>query len=454
MRHLQHARLWCYLLPLTTGCQLWLGEYSVDRQDPVGTDQLCEVERSVFDTPFEAQSDAQLATLDDYYAEANPELVERFDTVSRDFANAASTRSATYLMGEAGAGKSFIMRRIEDVFPKELTCDLSLAAVLGAPSDVLPTKRLPDLATIDESVVLNSLPGFVDPGAFSMPDFLEDRGCVRDGKVTPLILLDGVDEIHTTSAHALLRALESFLLTGGEDFVHVVVSGRPEGFAPWFADPMRGETTGEIVELVRLQTPEYVTRGDVSFRLTEYLDFAMQLEDVEAAGELDEYLDSVTDALEEYPFLRYSLSNLAVGNVVLQHTAPGMDESEYTLKTKIFEDLLARDAETHGRPGTGSRYDGTYRDVLERVAAQYSDVSAKGEFTVSPNASVELFDAAGKSLGEVLVTAVLERSGLAYLSSPSSTTKRFRFSPFWVHGYLAERNNQATAPNYTFQGCK
>lgn len=454
MRTLERAKRVCYLLPLTTGCQLWIGEYSVDRQDPVKTDELCEVEQSLFDTPFDAKSNDQLATLDDYYAEANPELVARFNAVSQDYANATPTRSATYLMGEAGAGKSFIMGRIEDVFPKEDTCDLSLAEVLGAPSEVLPTKRLPDLATIDEAVVLNTLPGFVDPGAFSMLDFLEDRGCVRDGKITPLVLLDGVDEIHTTAAHAMLRSLESFLLKGGEDFVHVVVSGRPEGFAPWFADPMRGDETGEIVELVRLHTPEYVTGGDVSFRLTEYLDFAMQLEDIEAAGELDDYLDSLTDALEEYPFLRYSLSNLAVGNVVLQHTAPGMDESEYTLKTKIFEDLLARDAETHGRPGTGSRYDATYRDALERLAAQYSDVSDKGEFTVSPNASIELFDSAGKSLGEVLITAVLERSGLAYLSSPSSTTKRFRFSPFWVHGYLAERNNQGTSPNYTFQGCK
>jgi hypothetical protein len=310
------------------------------------------------------------------------------------------------------------------------------------------------LATLDESTTLNSLPGFVDPGAFSLPKFLEEQGCVVDGQVKPLLVLDGLDEIHTSSGHALLREIEQFLVDGGDTFMHIVALGRPEGFAPWFADPMRGETTGKVVKLLRLKTPMYLTAGDIEFRLREYLDFAEQLDDAEASGELDEYIDSVLKALKRYPFLRYSLSNLAVGNVVLQHTAPGMDESEFTLKSKIFDDLIARDAETHGRPGTGSRYDTTYLRLLEYVAAIHSNVNDKGEFTVSPTESVPLFSATGEVLGEVLATATLERSGLAYLASPTSTTRRFRFSPFWVHGYLAERYNKRTAPKYDYKGCR
>jgi len=328
-----------------------------------------------------------------------------------------------------------------------------LAEVLAAPSDLHPTKRLPDLTTINESLTLNSLPGFVDPGAFDLRKFLEEQGCVVGGQVKPLLVLDGLDEIHTSSAHALVREVEQFLLAGGDDFVHMVLSGRPEGFAPWFSDPMRGDTTGKVVELLRLRTPLYVTAGDVALRLREYLEFSKQLAEVEANEALDDYTDSVLEALEAYPFLRYSLSNLAVGNVVLQHTAPGMDESEMSLKGKIFEDLIARNADTHRRPGTGTRYDASYLGVLEEIAATYANVNARGEFSVSPKDSVVLESVTGESLGEVSVIGTLERSGLAYLASPSSKTKRFRFSPFWVHGYLAERYNARHTPKYQYRGC-
>jgi hypothetical protein len=454
MHSRRRFRDFALLLPLTTSCQLWVDEYAADREDPVDVTELCDVEQSVFDVDLRLDSNDHLATLEEYYAEANPDLVEQFETVTRNFTELAPVRTATYLMGEAGAGKSFMMRRLVNAFPEEQTCDLSLAEVLAAPSDVLPTKRLPDLATIDESVTLNSLPGFVDPAAFSLPKFLDEQGCVVDGAVKPLLVFDGLDEIHTSSAHALLREVEQFLIDGGDSFVHIVALGRPEGFAPWFADPMRGDTTGRVVELLRLKTPMYLTAGDVEFRLREYLDFAEQLEDAEASGELGEWVDSVLKALKRYPFLRYSLSNLAVGNVVLQHTAPGMDESEYTLKSRIFEDLIARDAETHGRPGTGSRYDASYLQLLEQIAAKYANVNDKGEFTVSPKDALPLSSVTGEPLGEVLVTATLERSGLAYLASPTSTTKRFRFSPFWVHGYLAERYNERAAPKYDYRGCR
>lgn len=442
------------LLPLAGSCQLWVDEYTADREDAVDVSELCEVEHSRFDVDLDLDSQERLATLEDYYAEANPDLVAQFEIVAQNYADTAPVRTATYLMGEAGAGKSFVMRRLVNAFPEARVCDLSLAEVLAAPSDVLPTKRIPDLATIDESVTFNSLPGFIDPGAFSLPKFLEEQGCMVEGVVKPLLVFDGLDEIHTSSAHALLREVEQFLLDGSDTFVHIVALGRPEGFAPWFSDPMRGETTGKVVELLRLKTPMYLTAGDVEFRLREYLDFTEQLEDAEANGELEEYVGSVLEALEQHPFLRYSLSNLAVGNVVLQHTAPGMEESEFTLKSRIFEDLIARDAETHGRPGTGSRYDTTYLRLLEQIAASYSSVSEKGEFTVSPTDALPVFSATGDAMGEVLVTATLERSGLAYLGSPTSTTKRFRFSPFWVHGYLAERYNQRTAPRYAYRGCR
>lgn len=442
------------LLPsLFCGCQLWVGDYAADRDDPVETANLCGTEHKRFEVKLNLRSDEQQESLEAYYAAANPHLVEQFNKIVQAAVASTPTRTATYLTGEAGAGKSFMMRTLVNAFPSSDVCDLSLPEIFSATSEDLPTERKPDLATIDGEVTLNTLPSLRDEDSFALPAFLRAQGCITPDRTTPLIVLDGLDEVHPKAALALLREVEAFLLDDEPTFVHLVVLGRPEGFAPWFANPARGEATGRVIDLLALHTPTYVTRGDISFRLREYLDFTMQLDAAEASGEFDAHVDSLASALDRYPFLRYSLSNLAVGNVVIQHTAPGLNESEYRLKAKIFEDLLARNVDTHGRPGTGTRYDKAYIELFEEIAATHSNVNDKGEFTVSPTEALLLTDDKGQTLGEVLTTSVLERSGLAYLASPTSTTKRFRFSPFWVHGYLAERYNQRVAPKYEYIGC-
>jgi hypothetical protein len=438
------------------GCQLFVDDYVADRGDPIDTSALCDLEnakRGPFYLPLDVDSNAHLQEIEAYYTRANPDLMERFDEVAQDFADGESSKTATYLMGEAGIGKTFVMRRLLTRFDEQETCEVDLAAALSTASERLPTRPEPDLATIDGDVVLNELPGFVRPESFSLTTFLEEQGCIRDGHIASLILLDGVDEIHARSARVLVREVEKYLLTKTDAFVHLVLLGRPEGFSPWFSDPARGDATARVTKTIRLRPPQYITKGDVAFRLREYLKFALTLDLHERNGTLDDYVDSVITALERYPFLRYSLGNLSVGNVVLQHTGPDRNETGLSLKAKIFDDMMERNVGTHGRPGSGSRFDAGYRAALEQIAARYTNVNSNGEFIVSPNDTVTLVNALGDPLGEVLVTAVLERSGLAYLSSPTSTTKRFQFSPFWLHGYLAERYNQRIAPKYVHREC-
>lgn len=445
------------LLPLfgiVAGCQLWVDEYKADLDDPVDSSHLCAIEHATSEVKLDATSLDHYDTLEEYYAEANPELMKRFDEVADAYADGRTVTSVTYLTGEAGAGKSFVISHLTGGFTEDQACDLSLAKVLAKPSEQFPTTLRPDLATLDGTVVINELPGFVDPDAFSLAQFLEAQGCSSPVGEQPLVILDGIDEIHPDSARVVLRAVEDYASDEQPGFVHFVVSGRPEGFSPWFRDPMRTDLPKGVAELFRLNTPTYASKGDVTFRLTDYLAFSKQLVLFEEDGDLDAYVDSVWSHLERYPFLRYSLRNLSVGNVILQHTAPGSDAPESDLKRKLFLDLLARNSGTHGRPGTGSPYDASYQELLERLATTYVNVNDDGEFTVGPVDSLPLLDTSGTTLGEVLVSHVLERSGLAYLASPTSTTKRFRFSPLWVHGYLVERRNQRAAPKYTYDGCK
>src|SRR5690606_35710637 len=170
--------------------------------------------------------------------------------------------------------------------------------------------------------------------------------------------------------------------------------------------------------------------------------------------EVESFVDSVAQALDEHPFLTYSMGNLAVGNVVIEQTAPDLEISEHSLKRGLFDDILLRNAGTHGRPGADSEHEGAYRRALEDIAARYANVDASGRFIVRSEDTVEAFGDDGESLGSLRVRNVLNRAGVAFLTEPVMATTRYRFDPFWLHGHLIERRNQRLIENYSPMGCE
>jgi hypothetical protein len=241
---------------------------------------------------------------------------------------------------------------------------------------------------------------------------------------------------------------------GAGPFLHFIVVGRSSAFATWLTAPERTQENNDILDRFDLAAPTYRTAGDLEFRVRGYLDFIGELANVEAAGELDAYVASFTDAVSAYPFLTYSTGNLAVGNVVIEHTAPGRAESEEALKVGLFDDILLRNAQSHGRPGDGSEYDAAYRRVLEEIAVRYVEVDDAGDFVVRSEDTVEVTDDEGAVLGEVRVRNVLDRGGVAFLTSGVESTTRYRFEPFWLHAHLIERYNQRLDPDYAYRPCE
>ena len=142
------------------------------------------------------------------------------------------------------------------------------------------------------------------------------------------------------------------------------------------------------------------------------------------------------------------------GNFVIDQTALELGTSERTLKARLFDDILERDVDTHGRPGADSEFDDVYRRALEDIAARYVDVDSQGRFSVSPDDTVECFGEDGTSLGRLRVRDVLNRSGMAFLSDPRRTSTRYRFDPFWLHGHLIERRNERLNTGYQYQSCE
>ena len=60
-------------------------------------------------------------------------------------------------------------------------------------------------------------------------------------------------------------------------------------------------------------------------------------------------------------------------------------------------------------------------------------------FEVLSEDSWQVTDDAGATLGEVRVHDVLDRTGVALLTSACASGTRYRFDPFWIHTHLVER---------------
>ena len=428
----------CIAAVCGSACQALVGDYEV--APLIDSATLCAVEKQQFLLKLDLDSEVQLESLDEYYIAANPNLVEHLTGIAQDYLSETDRRGVTYVLGDAGIGKSYVMRNAFDEFgDHKCTIELRPAA---------PETR-PDLVTSD-GVVLNELRAFPQSKSFDLESLLEEQ-CVRAGALQPLVFLDGIDEIHDDSAGALLQAVNELVLEAKRPFLQVVVAGRPEGFRPWLSNPARTERDRAIVTQFHLEAPRYTTRGDLEFRLRGYLEYAGELQDIEANGRLDVHLDSLVEVLNRHEFLTYSLGNLALGNFAIQHAKPGANETELQIKAGIFDDWLGRNAETHNRPGSGSEWDGPYRRLLQDIAARYANVTNEGEFTVAAQDAIEVIDDDGMSVGEVRVRDALLHSGVAYLMSPSSATPRFRFSPFWLHGFLLESYNERLGA--TYRGC-
>jgi hypothetical protein len=242
--------------------------------------------------------------------------------------------------------------------------------------------------------------------------------------------------------------------TGAGPFIRFIVAGRPEAFNTWLTDPGRTDSNSAIEDPFTLNAPRFQTGGDLDFRVREYLVYSGQLDGLEASGQLDGYITSVTDAVASNPFLTYSMGILAVGNIAIEHTKPGADEGEQQIKVGLFDDIIERGAATHRRPDAGSALAGPYLRLLEDIAARYADVGDDGVFEVLSEDKMEVRDDAGALLGEVRVRDVLDRGGAAFFTSAFAADTRYHFDPFWVHAHLVERYNQRTIPGYAYRTCQ
>jgi hypothetical protein len=144
------------------------------------------------------------------------------------------------------------------------------------------------------------------------------------------------------------------------------------------------------------------------------------------------------------PFLLRSISNLALQNALFEDPNAANDSTEQ-LKAELFKAMLDRNKHSHGRPDSNSD---TYRYLLENTAAIYADkpLGQDGAFVVSAQDTIKFIaPTQAHSCAAVLASDLLSRSGVVFLDPADTTEMLFRFSPLWLHRYLAEEYNISVA---------
>jgi hypothetical protein len=348
-------------------------------------------------------------------------------------------------MGGPGVGKSYVALGL-DQFPADDQCTIRTGEFAESGGQGIDFEPKDDLATLDGGLAFNQLPTFSDPDAFTFDRFLAAGGCLREGLLAPLVILDDLNELHDDSVWLLLREAEAFISRHDEDnpFVHVLVFARPEAFAAWLREP-RWNPPRSLQVAPPLEGGLYTTTGDFEFTYRDYLDYRRKPSP--SQQEIDAFIKLVTG----YPFLTYSIRILSVRNFVIDASLGHM-QSEADLKAAAYDSLIERNRQTHGR---GKAYPMSYQYLLEDIAARYLDqVDRDGFFVVDVQDRIEVYDESGKqAIGEVYVRDVLDRSGIATFERPESILTRYRFDPFWILAHLVEQRNQRRYPGHEYRTC-
>jgi hypothetical protein len=415
------------------------------RPGPLDISPLCAIDEQLA-IPISIDEPNRYPDLLPYYRESNHELFDHLDAIAQAYESGQAHRGATYVMGGPGVGKSYVSRAL-DQFPEADQCTIRMGEFADSGGQGIAFKRVTDLATLDGAWTFNELPTFADPEAFTLDSLLVAGGCIRHDQIAPLVIIDDLNEVHDESISLILKEVEAFISQpdAADSFVHILVFGRPEAFAPWLRQYRR--TPPRALQVAQpLEGGTYTTSGDLEMTYSDCLDYRRM--PAPSQEELDAFVRLVVD----HPFLTYSIRILAVRNFVIE-ASQGHVTTERALKTSVYNSLIERDRQVHGR---GIAHPLSYQYLLEDIAARYLDqVDDEGFFVVNAGDTIQVYDDDRKNVvGEVDVRTVLDRSGITRLRNPASTLARYRFDPFWIQAHLVEQRNQYFHPGHEYVTCE
>jgi serine/threonine protein kinase len=398
---------------------LWRPWASPD--SPIPIEQICRVDRRL---SYEiSTAPAHANNLPSLYrnAPSNTDLFGHLDQLRQLYRNGASHRGITYIYGAPGVGKSFIVRNHLMKLLPDRTCVVKLTDV--------------------------RLPGIADSSDFQLGPLFSASGCERDGELVPLMVIDDIDEIAPELSRQILRSLDKLIQETGQPeagYLHIIVVGGSEGFAPWYRDPKRGDGIQNFLRTFELKGPVYATTGDLEVLARNVFEFQR------GKGNSRLLVDDFVRYVRRHRFLSYSIRSLAIATMISIRSSTNPDDTEFELKEFLLDELLRRASSVHGRSDLN---DEQYRRVFEQIASRYADrLDDDGFFVVEGDDKVSV-PREGRDVDDVGVHAILEHSGIAKTIPESHSTARYRFEPIWVQAHLVELANLRESPRHQYRTC-
>jgi tRNA A-37 threonylcarbamoyl transferase component Bud32 len=369
-----------------------------------------------------------------------------------------SHRGITYIYGAPGVGKSFFVKKhLKTTLPADANCVVKLSDVFTGSTKEFGFQVEPRSdVTTSGGKTLGTLPAITDPRDFQLRRLLSASGCEQNGELVPLVVIDDIDEVHPDSSRLILRSLDKFLLDPIQPksgFLHVIVVGGSEGFAPWYRHPKRGDGIQEFLSTFELKGPVYPTTGDLEVLARNVLEFQLgkaKWKQAQQSGTASSLVRQFEQYVRRHRFLSYSIRSLSIATMISDRPSTSPNATGLELKDFLLSELLRRASEDLGRPDPD---DEQYRRVLEQVASRYANpLDDDGFFVVAGGDKVSV-PSEGRDVDEVDVRAVLDHSGIAITIPESYSTARYRFEPVWVQAHLIELANQRKYPRHQIRSC-
>lgn len=422
-----------------------------NNQTAISTAKLCNINKKLV-VPIGQASCPLYERLEQYYSSANNHIISFLTDKAQNRPPALSNKiRILYLFGEAGVGKSFLVKMIRNTD----NCLIKLKDKFAEDQrfkQQYAVKGIDDLKAFNIKHSFNTLLGFSQPDHFSqnkLRDLLISSACMSPErikeKIKPLVIIDDLDEIHAKSATAFLKQLEKFVNRENEKIssysADIVVLGRGEAFVSLFNSAKR-ELNRQYVAVMQvrglrfcsIKDLELVARNAISYAKGNYTNPGTE-------EEINQFLKFV----KHYPYLNYSIQNLSFTRSLSLAATNKVQLDNYKLREYLFNRALDRNHETHGRPkyDSGNNYE-IYKALLEKVAVKYiNQVDKDGWFLVHNKDSVFIHyrnNDETKTI-KVRVRNLLNRSGLVSID-PLHAASRYRMSPFWFHIYLVDEFNK------------
>ena len=342
----------------------------------------------------------------DYFQDANPAFFDHIRDLVEQQAAGQAHIAMTCVAGTSGVGKSYVIA--------------NLPFAEGTASKPIKLARLftetrPDLQSLDGQVIFNRLPW---APSFDLAQVIAEQ----QTEDKAFILLDDLDEIHPDNAMLVLQSVQDFIHRQSQSFMHVFIFGRPEAFWPWLT--RYPQTPVQI-----LIGPDWQTTGDLAFCCHNYYGYKY------SQPAPDEVITTFQRHLEQYPFLRDTIRPLSGGNFVIKQSQTFKSKAQ--LQQALFQDLLTRNTESHGRPGSeDARYITLLQQAVVFLQQHYRYQDEQGFFDVDPNDQVNFIDEQG-TCHAVALMDLLDRSGLVNMDLTRLDQARYSFEPLWVQEYLS-----------------